>query len=954
MVALLATMGVCSIQTTNATTVGVSLVTGDAQKLCETITTAPGYDIWEYVRPAVVETTENSPIILNQEALGAASKDAYMPIYVREGQLIMTDGVTLNYLEPDNGCHLQVAGKNASMIVSNDATFTEDPAALAGYLDVGGPDGAGKLELKSGGSIRLYKSLTAGYWYDASWDASQTVYSTCDSTDDNTRYSGGDYETITYQTASGETLERSYGKAEIIIDGDNAGTEAKKRTTLEMGTAIFLAQADLTIKNGGLLQTGTKLTESQNDPAMTYNAWEGCNILGRQHGSTTNINIQTGGELQITGSLITWSGDIRDVTVNISIDGIADQDYGCGVEKGTASKLSVSHILGLGTGNIESDNGTSSSETTMTVTNGGVVEASDVRLGLDDGGVGETSVYVSIDEKSSMKADCIRLGKGATVINRGTVTRLNPAAGIMRAGMSPMIITDGATWTNSGTLDMDVVLQNGGTFIAEDGSVSGGLTSSSNSTVSINGDVTFNGDVSISNTLLTFGVGSQVTANGTFEIDGQSTVKVVVNNGDSATGTLFTVSSWDETADAPIAITLINANGDTCGWGQASISGNGAVSLVQSIATEYDLSRNEQAFFSAMQKLAISGAAPDEIMNVLNSHDSEAVKAAIDAMSGHEYATAMSSQIEGNLGHLRRLHGAMGKGTALGSYVVIPGSKGSVDEKGNEVLAATPAVTDSRNWRVGVSAFHEETSIDSDARGDGYDRSETGAMLNVEYLMNKELTLGGALSYGRTNLRTNGAARRHEDNTRFDVYALYGQKRWSFATSLGLGMHEHELLGGDVDGYSINFLQDAAYTVLSREKDNVQVFGTIESSWNEIDSFSDGTVRGGSQDAWATDVTAGVRYNRALRAFGNAPAGVFTAQTGVTASIGDIKSGVDMSLDGYGYRQESATRNRWGWNLGAGVDVPVRTNVSVYGAAEAVLRGDSSSVDGQVGVKVSF
>ncbi len=412
---------------------------------------------------------------------------------------------------------------------------------------------------------------------------------------------------------------------------------------------------------------------------------------------------------------------------------------------------------------------------------------------------------------------------------------------------------------------------------------------------------------------------------------------------------LFGFDDTPEDAD-DLIITLNGKLVDAALW---SFDGGNLV-IQEASTTTLNLSRNQSSFYQAAQAAAAANPDNQVLVDLATARDEAAVKAAIDAMSGHEYATAMSSQIEGNLGHLRRLHGAMGKGTALGSYVVIPGSKGSVDEKGNEVLAATPAVTDSRNWRVGVSAFHEETSIDSDARGDGYDRSETGAMLNVEYLMNKELTLGGALSYGRTNLRTNGAARRHEDNTRFDVYALYGQKRWSFATSLGLGMHEHELLGGDVDGYSINFLQDAAYTVLSREKDNVQVFGTIESSWNEIDSFSDGTVRGGSQDAWATDVTAGVRYNRALRAFGNAPAGVFTAQTGVTASIGDIKSGVDMSLDGYGYRQESATRNRWGWNLGAGVDVPVRTNVSIYGTAEAVLRGDSSSVDGQVGVKVSF
>ena len=412
---------------------------------------------------------------------------------------------------------------------------------------------------------------------------------------------------------------------------------------------------------------------------------------------------------------------------------------------------------------------------------------------------------------------------------------------------------------------------------------------------------------------------------------------------------LFGFDDLQDDAD-DLIITLNGKLVDAALW---DFTGGNLV-IQEASTTTLNLSRNQSSFYQAVQAAAAANPDNQMLVDLATARDEAAVKAAIDAMSGHEYATAMSSQIEGNLGHLRRLRGAMGKGTALGSYVAAPGSAATLDEKGNEVQAATPAVTDIRNWRVGVSAFHEETEIDSDARGDGYDRSETGAMLTAEYYVNKDVTLGGAISYGRTKLSTDGAKSRHEDNTRFDVYALYGQKRWSFATSLGLGMHEHELLGGDVDGYSINFLQDAAYTVLSREKDNVQVFGTIESSWNEIDSCSNGVVSAGSQDAWATDVTAGVRYNRALRAFGNAPAGVFTAQTGVTASIGDIKSGVDMSLGGYGYRQESATRNRWGWNLGAGVDVPVRTNVSVYGTAEAVLRGDSNSVDGQVGVKVSF
>lgn len=249
--------------------------------------------------------------------------------------------------------------------------------------------------------------------------------------------------------------------------------------------------------------------------------------------------------------------------------------------------------------------------------------------------------------------------------------------------------------------------------------------------------------------------------------------------------------------------------------------------------------------------------------------------------------------------------------------------------------------------------------MNTDARGTGYDRSETGAMLNAEYVADENLTLGGAISYGRTNLRTDGAMRRHENNTRFDIYAQYGENRWIFASSIGVGIHDHELkrrLGSaDADGYSINFMQDAAYTLLSDAESAVQIFGTVESGWNRMDSFHDGIISGAEQDAWATDVTAGLRYNRALPAVSaKAPAGIFTAQAGVTAAIGDIKSGLDLTMNGYTYRQESATRNRWGWQLGVGVDVPVRSNVSVFGTAESILRGDSNSLDGQIGVRVAF
>ena len=97
-----------------------------------------------------------------------------------------------------------------------------------------------------------------------------------------------------------------------------------------------------------------------------------------------------------------------------------------------------------------------------------------------------------------------------------------------------------------------------------------------------------------------------------------------------------------------------------------------------------------------------------------------------------------------------------------------------------------------------------------------------------------------------------------------------------------------------------------------------------------------------------------MRYNCALRAWGNAPAGMFSAQAGVRTSVGDINPSMELGMGGYTWRQDCAKSNRWGWSMSAGVDVPVRTDVSVFGAAETVLRGDYNSAGGQIGVRVAF
>ena len=764
------------------------------------------------------------------------------------------------------------------------------------------------------------------------------------------------------------------------------------------GNESVLKGAKMVLDNGAIYEQKAEFVGNATS-AIAIGSGDGKGTVTLCNNSTMHTDYFIfAGYRKIEGGYVSWSerngsGDAMGIRyADDTIDGYNDRDE-ISIESGSTMSAGVSLQFGnvdvtiTGEGSTLCDNTLGKAaeqhesyfghgkdcQTTIEVKDGGKLELNGNAYAATSEG---SSVKITVSgEKSGIDvAGTLYLGAEDAEIAEATLS----IDGSTYNGSGIQAYAKGAI-DNKGTINADVVLS-GGSYAGTESSVFGGSSftaqegatvkdlTMTTGTMNISGTVTFN-NVKLGTPATTFAIATAgstpLTLNitqGAF-IEGQgvyiapTTIVNVLLNGDYKEGdVLFTMA--DATAAEELegdTVYFVNKNGAP--FGLSTMTANAGVVTAGTpgpTGTTLNLSSNQNSFYNAVKAAVTAGSVEPALVALAICQNEAEAKAAIDAMSGHEYATAMSSQIEGNLGHLRRLRGSMGKGTALGSYVATPGNAATLDEKGNEVQAATPAVTDIRNWRVGVSAFHEETELDGDSSGDGYDRSETGAMLTAEYYVNKDVTLGGAISYGRTKLSTDGAKSRHEDNTRFDVYALYGKKRWSFATSLGMGMHEHELLGGDVDGYSINFLQDAAYTVLSREKDNVQVFGTIESSWNEIDSCSDGMISADSQDAWATDVTVGLRYNRALPALGNAPAGVFTVQAGVTASIGDIKSNADMDINGFGYTQKSATRDRWGWNLGAGVDVPVRTNVSVYGAAEAVLRGDSNSVDGQIGVKVSF
>lgn len=269
------------------------------------------------------------------------------PLYVREGNVVIDDSYILHHSGYYTGASnaainanahpaqamINVAGNKANLTLNN-TTYADTNADS--YLAVGGPDGEGTLTLNNS-HIRVI-SATIGYNRDTTWAGTYIVNSTYATTEGGGRYSNGVYTTVD---------GRPFGAAVVNI---NQGS------VLELGTTAWLAQAVVNV-NGGEMNVGSDNTS--NDM-----------VLGRKNGCETELNITNGGSLNVN-----------------SLASVKTGDYTTGVEtksvkvtvSGTGSALHAGKSLMLG----YNANQDVAGQTTLTVSDGGVVSAGSVTIGRD-------------------------------------------------------------------------------------------------------------------------------------------------------------------------------------------------------------------------------------------------------------------------------------------------------------------------------------------------------------------------------------------------------------------------------------------------------------------------------------------------------------------------------------------------------------------------------------------
>ena len=360
------------------------------------------------------------------------------------------------------------------------------------------------------------------------------------------------------------------------------------------------------------------------------------------------------------------------------------------------------------------------------------------------------------------------------------------------------------------------------------------------------------------------------------------------------------------------------------------------------------MSSNQKSVYNALQNIQNTGKLQGELqkeVSKLFSNDTSPAeaRAILDKLSGAELATALTSQIEGNMAHMRRLRANMGSGERL-------------DNEGKN--------------SVYVLGYDAQNRVDANEVGPGIRRTEWGGTLGYERQVREESLMGFAITSGSATVKPTMGESYDEDAVRLDLYGVgnFGNG-WQGMMSVGVGKHEYSIrrqlpTGREVSasptGFSVNVQQEVSYTKKLNEQSMLQPYVSLEMSANVINAFTEeggGSASLESHDSAtsAVDLTVGARYIRRFQSAGRT--GSVSLQAAIVASLGE--SATEMELNYAGSPENrftvgAASTDAVGINLGASVQVPVSKNATIIGTANGIMRSGAEEMGASVGLRVSF
>ena len=380
-----------------------------------------------------------------------------------------------------------------------------------------------------------------------------------------------------------------------------------------------------------------------------------------------------------------------------------------------------------------------------------------------------------------------------------------------------------------------------------------------------------------------------------------------------------------------------------------------------SIKNEMRDTANRRATIDALDELKPSieddGSALSELdkyVGHVNRYSVEARKEVLDALSGASLTALADSQRRGVRDHQDNLRNRiiqMGGGTNAG------------------------LTTDWQYAGIQAWAQADGSFSTSDGSGDecGYDFDTWGATVGANMDLTANTVVGLALSASYGEIKSDGAdhASGNNDAQYISFYARHQKNHWVQMLILTAGWNdidmERRVLGysasGDTEGTTLSAYYELGYTIgLNYEYTHIlQPMISVSLTSAKVDGYTEG----GSLDNAALEydgdsyfygkVGIGARYQGVMYETVHERNAVVEARALITQDFGDTTEATKVSLGGGSmYEVSGADTSGTGFELGAGVSIPVEQHTTLYADADLTVAPDYTGFRLDLGVRYDF
>lgn len=274
-------------------------------------------------------------------------------------------------------------------------------------------------------------------------------------------------------------------------------------------------------------------------------------------------------------------------------------------------------------------------------------------------------------------------------------------------------------------------------------------------------------------------------------------------------------------------------------------------------------------------------------------------------------------------------------------------------------------------WIQADASFN---TVDKDGDAAGYDYDTYGGTVGFNLNASENCIVGAAFSasYGDLTAKAADHGKGTQDAYYLNLFARYQSNRWTHLFIFTAGSNEMELertvLGmdakGSTDGYSISGYYEGGY-IFSLNEESTQILQPIVTlnltsahvnSYKEKGSLGNAAINYDGVDAFYGQIGFGARYQAVIHTTEYERNAVLELRAQVVQNFGDSTDEADVSFlgGGAGFTTHGAEVGSTGFQIGAGVSLPIANRTTLFVDADADFRSGASAIHADIGLRYDF